>query len=78
MRTQARKLSNSKQSQKALFGIFLVMAPLLLGEKQLFDHLPFERFTNLLIEVLTLALSFGLTWFLFLRPGKLEDETEQT
>lgn len=61
--------NNHERSRKALYGIFFVMAPLLLIGKQGFDMLPFGRYTNLLIELGVLALVFGVTGFVFLRPG---------
>ena len=58
---------------RALYGIFLVLGPLLLAEKWLFDRLDFGRWYNLGIELAVLALTFGATRLLFLRPGSAPD-----
>jgi hypothetical protein len=61
--------NDGERSRKALYGIFFVLAPLLLIGKQGFDRLPFGRYANLLVELGVLALVFGVTGFAFLRPG---------
>jgi hypothetical protein len=60
---------DGERSRKALYGVFFVLAPLLLVGKKGFDMLPFGRYANLLIELGVLALVFGATVFVFLRPG---------
>lgn len=70
VRTKARDLGNPEQSHRALYGIYFLLAPMLLGEKWLFDRLPYERFTNLGIESAGILASFALIWLLFLRPKK--------
>ena len=68
IRSRARALrSDEDRSRKALYAIFFVLAPLLLIGKQGFDRLPFERYTNLAIELASLAVIFGVTGFVFLR-----------
>lgn len=68
IRSRARALrGDEERSRKALYSIFFVLAPLLLIGKQGFDRLPFERYVNLAIETLALALIFGVTGFVFLR-----------
>jgi len=78
MRTRARSLRDSEASRRALLGIFLGLAPALVAEKWLFDHLPFERFANLAIELGALGVSFGATAFFFLRPGKATEDADGT
>ena len=58
-----------ERSRKAIYGIFFVLAPLLLIGKQGFAMLPFGRYANLITELGVLALVFGVTGFVFLRPG---------
>jgi hypothetical protein len=60
---------DEERSRKALYGVFLMLAPLLLVGKWIFDRLPFGAYINFWIELSSLALVFGLTGFLFLRKG---------
>jgi len=70
IRSRVRALrGDENRSRKAIYGIFLMLAPLLLIGKWAFDRLPFGPYTNFLIELLSLLLVFGLTGFLFLRKG---------
>ena len=70
IRSRAKAIrSDAERSRKALYGIFFVLAPLLLLGKQGFDRLPFGRYANLTIELGVLALVFGMTGLVFLRPG---------
>jgi len=64
------------RSRKALYGIFLVLAPLLLIGKWVFDRLPYGQYTNLVIELASLAAAFALTGFLFLRKGTGTENTD--
>ena len=67
LRTRSRDLGE-QAGFKAIVGIFFILGPSLLGEKWLFDRLPFGRYSNLLVEIIALAASFWLTGFIFLRP----------
>ncbi len=73
MRTKSRALPAGR-GRTALYGIFWVLTPLLLGEKWVFDRLPFGAYSNLLIELLCLGLSFFAVHRIFLRPGGSEEE----
>lgn len=70
MRSRVRALRGDEaRSRKALYGIFLMLAPLLLIGKWVFDRLPYGAYVNFWIELLSLALVFVMTGFLFLRSG---------
>lgn len=53
--------------KKALYGVFFFLAPLLFAGKWAFEFLPFEPYTNLIVELVCLVAMFALTGFLFLR-----------
>ena len=79
IRTRARALrGDEERSRKALFGVFLVLAPLLLIGKQIFDRLPFDRVTNLVVELVSLVALFALTGFLFLRSEPQKETPENS
>ncbi len=68
VRTRAKALRDTEGgSQKALYGIFFFLAPLLFVGKWAFGFLPFGQTENLLIQLAAIGLMFGLTSILFLR-----------
>ncbi len=76
LRSRVRALrGDGEASRKAIYGIFLILAPLLLIGKWGFEKLPYGPYVNLSIELLFIVLVFGATGFLFVRKGTENGDT---
>lgn len=67
LRRRARALSLEGQIQRATLGVFVLLPALLIGEKFLFEQLPFGFWTNLLVKIAGVAATFPLIGYVFLK-----------
>jgi hypothetical protein len=76
LRNRARRFDLGKRQNIVVFGIFLLLPAVLVGEKQLFDLLHFGKYTNLLIIAASLTATFAAIGYGFLRPTPADREGE--
>ena len=73
LRLRARRMPPGDSLRRAGLSVFLVLGPLLMLGKWGFARLPFGPYTNLSIELASLAAAFTLTGLLFRVPKETED-----
>lgn len=68
LRGRARALDLSRSKGRTVFGIFGVLAGLLLGIKYAFDNWHFGAYADVAIQAAAIAASFALVGYVFLKP----------
>jgi len=74
LRARARGMNLETQRGKVVFGVFVVLTALLVGEKNLFEHWNFGIYTDLLLKAVLAFASFAVVGIFFLKPGPPEAE----
>ena len=77
LRARARGMNLESQRGKVVFGVFVVLAALLVGEKSLFEHWHFGTYTDLLLKAVLAFASFAVVGLFFLKPGPPEAEAAE-
>ncbi len=79
LRRRARSIDLENRMTKAIFGVFILLPGMLIGEKFLLEQLQLGRYTDLLIKALAIAVTFPIIGFGFLKSGNAEeDQVAQT
>ncbi len=69
LRARARGMNLENQRGKVVFGVFVVLTALLVGEKNLFEHWHFGTYTELLLKAALAFASFAVVGLFFLKPA---------
>lgn len=69
LRGRGRKMAPEDRG-RALMGTSLLLAPMLLGGRWVFDRLPYGRYENLVIELLGIAAMIAVAGYVFLKPAR--------
>jgi hypothetical protein len=69
LRKRARASNPEKAMGKTILGVFVILPAILIGMNHLFERWHFGPYTDLLIKVVLLIVTFAAIGFVFLKPA---------
>jgi hypothetical protein len=69
LRRRSRSVDLENQMLRALLGVFVVLPAALVGEKYLFEQFHFGTYTDILVRVLAILVTFPAIGYGFLKSG---------